>query len=108
MQSVQQETERVTPNVWHCGCVTGRRLCAEALRLWSNTCDEFTRALPQGDYEPYRQACSAFGAHYTAQEDRQDEATCSSFCRTSTMNGASGRDSRLGRTQAAAPLGART
>lgn len=54
---------------WRCGCVTGRRLCPEAVQLWKELV-----LLAQPGTIPERQsvyeaACQAFDRHYRRQEE---------------------------------------
>lgn len=60
--------ETYAPSQWACGCVTGRRLCADAVCLWRETGTAFQQSTHRGDYSPYQAACRAFDAHYASQE----------------------------------------
>jgi len=60
--------ENYAPSQWACGCVTGRRLCADAVCLWRQTSTALQQSADVGDYSPYREACRAFDAHYACQE----------------------------------------
>ncbi|MCC2669253.1 MAG: hypothetical protein K0Q72_1724 [Armatimonadetes bacterium] len=62
------------PSTWTCGCVTGRRLCPDAVHLWRETNDAMQRSATAGDFSPYRDACLAFDAHYATQETRERSA----------------------------------
>jgi hypothetical protein len=56
------------PSQWACGCVTGRRLCADAVCLWRQTSTALQQSASLGDFASYREACRAFDAHYARQE----------------------------------------
>lgn len=60
--------EGYAPSQWACGCVTGRRLCADAVCLWRQTSTALQQGAQAGDFSPYREACRAFDAHYACQE----------------------------------------
>jgi len=51
---------------WPCGCTAERHLCPDAVRLWQETIDAFSRVA--ADRSRYRSACEAFDRHYALQE----------------------------------------
>jgi hypothetical protein len=55
--------------IWNCGCVTGRRMCPEALRLWRSMVALCGRPLALADdASRYHAACRALDGHYRCQE----------------------------------------
>jgi hypothetical protein len=54
--------------LWTCGCVTGQRLCPEAVRLWMELGSAYARAQSGQGYDGYEAACRDFDAHYRSQE----------------------------------------
>jgi hypothetical protein len=63
--------ETYVPSTWTCGCVTGRRLCPDAIDLWRKTNEAMQVGATGGDFSPYREACREFDAHYAVQERRE-------------------------------------
>jgi hypothetical protein len=53
---------------WACGCITGIRLCRDAVNLLQETRSAFERSRTVHDFSSYDSACRAFDAHYAMQE----------------------------------------
>jgi hypothetical protein len=53
---------------WSCGCITGVRLCSDAVQLLRDTRTAFERGRTVEDFSSYNSACRAFDAHYAIQE----------------------------------------
>lgn len=66
--STTAERTSTAAEEWSCGCIAGRRLCGEAVRLWKETDAAFRQARPLDDFSDYKSACRAFDRHYEAQE----------------------------------------
>lgn len=54
---------------WRCGCVTGRRLCPEAVQLWKELVLLAQAGMIPERQSAYAAACVAFDRHYRSQEE---------------------------------------
>lgn len=54
---------------WRCGCVTGRRLCPEAVQLWKELVHLAQPGMIPERQAAYAAACLAFDRHYRRQEE---------------------------------------
>ena len=54
---------------WRCVCVTGRRLCPEAVQLWKELVLLAQPGMIPERQSAYEAACLAFDRHYRRQEE---------------------------------------